>query len=222
MAHTFRPLKPLLIASLALVLTACAGPAPIGTDPALTATERDAIQASAPRPDIAPADQLRATTVTYTVEAPLAFMVEWHGSVPLQDLLERSGEIPNVVGTELLVGQAWAGAGVRRRVLLEGGDTALEDLLADDLPRSFHYIAWNYTADAARFVEYGVGEFSMRAIDSNTTEVTWTYAFKPRGILGRVFVGRWVNSTWRTWMEDVAKRSTDQAEADYRASQVSG
>lgn len=145
-------------------------------------------------------------------------MVDWHGSVPLQDLLERSGEIPNVVGTELVVGEAWSGAGVRRRVSLEGGDTALEDLITDDLPRSFRYIAWNYTADAARFVEYGVGEFTMQAVDADTTEVTWSYAFKPRGFFGRLFVGRWVNSTWRAWMEDVAERSTARAEADFRTS----
>ncbi len=207
----------LLALMAALTLGACAPYSPIGADPRLSPAERDAAQTQARRPEIAPADQLRSTTVTFRVDVPLDFMVQWHGRVPLEDLIENSGEAPDVVGTELLTGGSFAGSGARRRVLLEGGDTALEDLITDDLPRSYRYIAWNYTADAARLVEYGVGEFSMLAVDADTTEVTWTYAFKPRGLMGWLFVGGWVNSTWLDWMEDVAARTIDRAEADYLA-----
>ena len=199
---------------LATMLSACSPPTAIGVDPALSPQERDRIQTDAPRPEIAPAEQLRRTTLSFTVNVPVAFMADWFGSVPLQDMVEATDAIPRVVETQLLT-EAWAGAGARRRIILENGDTALEDILVDDLPRSFRYIAWNYTTDAARFVEYGVGEFSMAPTGDHQTRVTWTYAFKPRCLLGRVFIGRFVETTWSDWMQGAAQAMSEHAEEAY-------
>ena len=204
---------------VAITLIACSGPEAVGADPLISQAERDRVQANTPLPQQVSAAQLRSNTVVFKVEVPIEYMVSWYGSVPLEDIVERSGDVPNVIGTELL-STTWSGAGSRRRVLMEGGDTALEEILNDDLPASFRYIVWNYTADAASYVEYGQGEFSMMAIDTNSTEVRWEYAFKPQGVLGRLFLGRWVNTTWSAWMNEVADAMAQRAEADYQASLV--
>lgn len=196
-------------------LAACAAPAAIGTDPALSPEERDRIQRAAARPDIAPGEALRAVTLSFTVEVPLAQMTAWFATAPLEDIAGGTSDIPAVARTELLT-ERWGGANARRRVILDDGSTALEDILVDDLPARFRYIAWNYTSDAARFVEYGVGEFRLSDADDGRTRVDWTYAFKPRGALGRMLVGRFVNTTWRAWMESAAAAMADGAEADYR------
>ncbi len=52
---------------------------------------------------------------------------------------------------------AWCNPGNRRRVERDDDTTALEQVLNNELPHRFHYVVWNYTSDAAKYVDMGGG-----------------------------------------------------------------
>ncbi len=193
-----------------LLISACAGPVAVGYAPGTSAEQRDALHRSTPPPKVAEPSSLVAVTVEEVFEVPQSTVDAWFVDKPIESVLTGTDTIPAVLGTVPL-SNGWGSPGDRRRVELEDDSTALEQVLANEMPGRFHYVVWNYTSDAARYVDYGVGEFRFVA-EGETTRVKWTYAFKPKK---RLFAGplrRFVEGDYRTFMEESLQHMKDDVE----------
>ncbi|NUP05996.1 MAG: hypothetical protein HOW73_08050 [Polyangiaceae bacterium] len=191
--------KALSFALASLTLLACASPPAIGYEPQTTPAERDELHRTTPIPATASIDELTSTTVTAVFDVPQEYMTAWFTELPLDKALPGTDELPGVARTEPLTEGPWGVKGARRRVVLKDDSTALEQIVEVELPNRVQYVVWNYTSDAAKYVEYGIGEFRfVRAGDK--TEVHWTYAFSARGWPASWFLGGFVDGDYRDMM----------------------
>lgn len=95
------------------------------------------------------------------IDAPLECYVEWTSNASLEEVLQGSDDVPRVVATEAVIG-VWDQVGARRRVVLEDGNYAAEEILANDGPSRFRYQVWGYTSPVPRLmIDYAVGEFDI-------------------------------------------------------------
>jgi hypothetical protein len=196
---------------LAASVAGCATATPIGAGPDMTPAMRDYFQRTTPRPVLEDSPD----TITSTVEEDLPIGVEaWSRSLgegKLEDILVGTKGIPKVIRTENL-SASWGQPGSRRRVVLEDGNSALEELLEDRRPSLYLYEVWNFTSDAGKYVHYAFGRFEMSG-DATRTHVRWTYAFRPRGGVSAFFVGSFVHGEYHQWMEACMQRMKAKAVA---------
>lgn len=179
----------------------------------LAMAARPAPAPDTPLPTIDPDEKLRIAQHEVVIEASVAETYAWWRQRTLSELAVETDIIPSVERTEFLRGDEWQGVGTRRRVHLSDGSTATEEILADEGPARFRYQVFGYTSSAARFVEYAVGEFRLSATEDDYTRVVWTYKFRPRTLLGRMFLGGWVKRNWSPWMEGYLANLKRGAEA---------
>lgn len=212
MTRTF----PLLV--LSLTLFACAAPTAVGYAPGTSATERDRLHRTTPTPQVEPIEELTATTVTADFDAPLTYMTQWFTDLDLTQVMTGTDELPAVTGTVMLSDGPWGAVGSRRRVALSDNSTALEQIVEAQLPGRVRYVVWNYTSDAASYVEYGVGEFRFEAV-GDKTRVNWTYGFSARGWPASWFIGDFVNGDYRDMMVVSLKQMKDSAELSWQNAQ---
>ncbi|MEN0060893.1 MAG: SRPBCC family protein [Myxococcota bacterium] len=172
-----------------------------------------------PLPEIDPDNKLRIAHHEVIIEVPVDELYAWWRQATLAELAVETEVIPKVERTEFLRGDVWQGQGTRRRVFLEDGSVATEEILADEGPARFRYQVFGYTSSAARFVEYGVGEFNLTPEGAEATRVQWTYKFRPQTMVGKLFLGGWVRRNWSPWMEGYLDNMKTGAEAAIRASQ---
>lgn len=195
-----RPMKAafsLLFSSLTLL--ACASPTAVGYEPQTSPAERDRLHRVTPIPEALPIAELTSTTVTVVFDVPQEHMTEWFVELQLDKALPGTEELPGVLRTEPLSSGPWGVPGARRRVVLKDDSTALEQIVEAELPKRVRYVVWNYTSDAAKYVEYGVGEFRFIP-KGHKTEVQWTYAFSPRGWPASWLLGSFVEGDYRDMM----------------------
>ncbi len=190
----------LVLALSSQALFACAAPTAVGYEPGTTPAARDKLQRETPAPEIAPMEDLTSTTVEAVFDLPADEVSEWFEKLPLDKALPGTPEVPGVERTEPLTNGRWGTVGQRRRVVLKDGSTALEEIVESELPKRVRYVVWNYTTDAAAYVEYGVGEFRF-APAGDKTKVEWTYAFASRGWPASWFLPGFVNGDYRAMME---------------------
>lgn len=204
-------------AALLSLLAGCASPQAVGHGSGPSTDELDALHRSMPRPEPAPIAELTATTVTATFDVPYAYMMEWFTELPLREALPGTDKIPGVQATEALTAGPWGEPGARRRVLLNDGSMALEEIVEAELPERVRYVVWNYTSRAARQLDYGVGEFRFQD-EGARTHVEWTYAFAPRGWPATWFLRGFVNGAYHEMMEVSITAMKAQAERSYAGS----
>ena len=178
---------------------ACAAPVAVGYEAETSPAERDRLHRQLERPPSIDPVELTSTTITGTLPAPIDFVRDWFVPFPLDRAIPGTEEIPGVDRTELLT-QAWGSPGDRRRVVLKDGGTALEEVVINEMPRRFRYVVWNYNADAARYIRFGVGEWQFTE-QGDQTAVTWTYGFQPRGWPASWLLPSFVDGDYREFME---------------------
>ena len=109
--------------------------------------------------------------VSRTVEA-----VRAAANRPLEEQINKSDELPGIVGTYPLTPGEFGGTGSRRLDCLTDGSTLVEQVLFSD-PHRFRYIVWNYTSEKAAAVSYGIGEFVYEEHADAQTRIRWSYSF---------------------------------------------
>lgn len=82
------------------------------------------------------------------------------------------------------------------------------------MPHRFRYVVWNYHAKAARYIRYGVGEFSFEE-DGNQTHVRWTYGFQPRGWPASWLLPGLVRGDYQDFMKSCLQAIIEASEEDY-------
>jgi hypothetical protein len=131
---------------------------------------------------VRPADKLAWHQEQVTIPLPPPEVNARLDGVPLESLVQGTGRIPAVVGTEALNDVPFPSPGARRRVMLADGNTAVEEVIENRPDGYFSYKVWAYTLRAARPIEYGKGEFWYLPADhGQATIVRWRYSFKLRG-----------------------------------------
>jgi Polyketide cyclase / dehydrase and lipid transport len=137
------------------------------------------------------------------VNAPRERFLAWASGTELGDLLRGDNGLPSVVRTDPLRGDPDPGqdrTGHRRRIVLGDGHFTAEEILVDQ-PDVFRYIVWGYTNYAGLLIDHAIGEFRFEPLGERT-RVSWTYSFRPRPVLARPFLSRFVHTTWARLMRD--------------------
>jgi hypothetical protein len=180
-------------------MMACGSPS--GVSPPINAAERDRLESAMPRPPIEDGGHF-ASVVEGDVPIAAADYCDSFQKTPLEDILTvRTANIPRVTRTEPLRGTWWT-PGARRRVVLEDGNSAVEEIIGRQCPGTFRYEVWNYTNDAGKYVKYAVGEFVVSP-HQGATHVRWTYWFRPRGWPATWLLGSFVHGEYHDFMTQV-------------------
>jgi hypothetical protein len=127
-----------------------------------------------PAPSVAAPEALATRTEEVTIARPLA-VVRRAIEKPLEDIVAKTSSLPSVSGDYVLTPGAF---GI---TCLTDGSTLVEQVLERaETEGTFHfrYVVWNYTSEAARPVQYGVGDFLYADLGDGRTRVIWTYSFK--------------------------------------------
>lgn len=132
--------------------------------------------------------------------------LSWAESAPLQDVLGGRSDLPAVVSTEPISG-TWNHAGARRRIVLDDGGEAIEEVLVDGLQPSgehvFRYRVTAYTHVVRWVIDHAIGEFVTSEPEPGAAEIRWTYRYHPRSALLRPAVALFVRRTWAPYMREV-------------------
>lgn len=116
--------------------------------------------------------------VVYDVTLPIDLAVlfrRWYGPIP------PIAEVRDQVG-------AWATAGQTRTVVLRGGGSMREELVATDAPASFDYRLTEIRGPLAPLVDHVEGRWQLDAAGPGATTVTWSWRLHPRSALARPVV----------------------------------
>jgi hypothetical protein len=156
-----------------------------------------------PRPQPAESGYI-SHTESILIGAPPVEFRDWAHRTELEDLGLESERLPSVVRTEMIRG-SWdpdhARVGARRRVVLDDGHFAAEEILVDEADR-FRYIVWGYTNYGRLMIDHAIGEFHYDEEEGAKTAVTWTYSFLPRSALARPALSWFVRSIWAELMRN--------------------
>lgn len=165
-----------------------------------------------PRPEPAEGGYL-SHTESIRIDAPLDAFRQWVNHTELNDLLVQSGNLPSVARTEVIGGTFDPGhdrVGARRRVVLDDGHFTAEEVLVDQ-PEVFRYVVWGYTNYARLMIDHAIGEFDFQD-EGGRTRLTWTYSFRPRSVIVRPFLARFVRGTWADLMRKTLRAMRDGGE----------
>ncbi|HYW58271.1 MAG TPA: SRPBCC family protein [Polaromonas sp.] len=119
-------------------------------------------------------------SVVFDVRIPASEFNARLAAAPLARLLPGTPKIAAVVDTRNLTQIPFGTPGGPRVVCLGDGSTAVEEAISNLPGKHFQYKVWNYTTEAAKPIEYGIGKFELQPVEANLTRVTWTYSFKLR------------------------------------------
>jgi len=216
-----------LLGILVTGLAACSS-APVGSDPSLTAAQRDLAQREMKRPSAAP-DGPHDTDETVIVESDLPIPFDqfsrWFaekGASEFSVFMTGTSAVPPIrlvaqpdngaARTDALTG-GWRNAGDRRRLVFADGTSALEEITADPSPQRFQYEVWNITNDTGRYITYALSEFRFSGSEGGT-RIRWEYAFRRRGWPDGWFISRFVHRDFKQFMEATLTAMQVQARAE--------
>jgi hypothetical protein len=134
-------------------------------------------------PGVAPVEQLVSHTEQIEIGRPLRVVADVAQNMSLARTIHNPKGLPGIAGTYLLTKTSgkFGAPGSRQLDCLTDGSTLVEQVLdRTQTERVYHfrYVVWHYTTDAARAVDYGVGEFSFTATGPKSTHVLWIYSFQ--------------------------------------------
>lgn len=144
------------------------------------------------------------------IDLPVEQYHEWSSNTPLEAVLTETSGIPSVLRTEMIQG-TWNQVGARRRVVLNDGHFAAEEVLVNEQPGLFRYAVWGYTNYARFAVDYAVGEFQFEDV-SGKTHIRWTYSFHKNSILSDIFLPNFVQSNWAAYMRNALQTMKHESE----------
>ena len=187
---------------------------PVGHARSLTPGERDSAHRTMPRPVPKHGQHYVEHTETATVAVPPDALLQWVVMTPLEDVLTGFGDLPPVTHTVLLT-DTWGDAESRRRVELEGGDSALEELVSYEPGRRFEYVVWNFTNRARLATDFAVADFVVEPADGGS-RLIWTYRFSPRGSVSKGILERFVRDQYAGFMRECMANIERLAVAELR------
>ncbi len=149
-------------------------------------------------PDLAPADKYLTNTETTVLETSVPEAWAFWRATPVTDFVEQTDRIPAIASFEVLKG-TWGEPGSIRRVIFEGGGSALERVLTST-ETEFSYQIWNIDTGSGRFINHIYGKFNAQAV-GNGTQITWSYNIKPNVFLARPFISSFLRNDFEPFME---------------------
>jgi hypothetical protein len=102
--------------------------------------------------------------------------------------------------TATIVSGQWPQVGAVRWVQQEDGNFVYERVIEANAT-GFSYQIWGMTAPAGRFVDYGRASFVVVPLTENTSKLTWTYELRPKSLLVRPIIDRFVSKDFSAFME---------------------
>lgn len=157
-----------------------------------------------------------SVTRSITIAAPRAEVIRWNSDpdMTLEDLIEPVEGVPQVVGTDELIGDWDPSAdrtGARRRVRFADGHTLAEEVLVDS-DGTFGYMIWGFTDHRRLAVREGAAQFDF-VEDGDVTHVSWTYTLWPTTALVRPVLRGFLDGSMAAMMEGTLSAMRDGVEA---------
>jgi hypothetical protein len=188
MPFSHRNFASLLLASSLLSLGACSVNPP-NVAPDMTAP-----------PAIANDDNYVSHVATRTVNWDRASFRRWLEKEQMVSFLPKDQGIPGVTGTTAMRG-TWGQNGSVRRVSLDNGHYAFDQVTLNQQPDLFQYQVYGFTNEAARVAQYIRAEFKYSEPSPGVTTLQWTYSMRPNSALTKLLVESYVNNKLRPYME---------------------
>ncbi|MEV4420058.1 SRPBCC family protein [Patulibacter sp. NPDC049589] len=154
----------------------------------------------------------KSVPVTVTATARVSPQRCFDAIVPidLAAMMQGYGPLPAVRGTRDQVGP-WDTPGSTRVVELADGNELSERIVAVASPEAFHYRVGPMTGPLGRVVDHIDGSFLLSQGPAGSTEVSWTYDFRPRR--GAALAVRALAPLWRRYAAQSLARAVATAEA---------
>lgn len=165
-----------------------------------------------PAPELADSGYV-AYTSEVVVPVERSVLRAWITDNELVTFLRPSGSIPGVVDTTMLEGEWFTTTG-KRRVNLEGGQSAVERIVATNDDR-FFYQVWGFTTPARYLVDHAVGEMLYQVTGENETTLTWTYRMLPRTFFTRPLLEGFMANEFGPFMDQGLAAMAQAAEAEF-------
>lgn len=132
------------------------------------------------------------------INIPVHLFVEWCAKTPLEEMLNGVKGMEAVARTEMISG-TWGEVGARRRVVLESGHQAAQEILESNWPWLLRYQLWGFTNQGRLLSKYAIGE--IRSTESQCgVHIIWTYQFQKRSQLMSPVLSLFVRTTWANFM----------------------
>jgi len=126
-------------------------------------------------------------------------LLKWIINVPLEKVLLGTEKIARVTHSGPL-SRGFGYPASRRRVVLEDGNTALEEVIEVENGKSFRYMVWNFTNSARLATDYALAEFRITE-NSGGSLLTWTYSFQKKNDLTGFMLRRFVENDFTGYMQ---------------------
>lgn len=149
-------------------------------------------------PDLASAGKYQTNTETTVLNAPLSEAWAFWRQNSITDFLEPTDRIPEIAGFEVLKGN-WGEPGSIRRVIFQGGGSALERVLTST-DSEFSYQIWNIETSSGRFINHIYGKFEAQPVEGGT-EINWSYNVKPVAFFARPSIASFLRNDFAPFME---------------------
>jgi hypothetical protein len=107
----------------------------------------------------------------------------------------------------------WARVGETRRHLLTDGTSVHEELTAFARDEYYAYRITDFEGTFGKLVSEALGEWRFDWRGPELTEIAWTYAFTPSGLVQRLIVSMIVKLLWAGYLQAGLKQVKEQAEA---------
>lgn len=149
-------------------------------------------------PDLASAGKYQSNTETTVLNAPVGEAWAFWRANPITDFVEPTDRIPEIAGFDVLQGN-WGEPGSIRRVIFQGGGSALERVLTST-DSEFSYQIWNIETSSGRFIDHIYGKFEAQPVEGGTA-INWSYNVKPAAFFARPSIASFLRHDFAPFME---------------------
>ncbi|MEM7373692.1 MAG: SRPBCC family protein [Bacteroidota bacterium] len=119
-------------------------------------------------------------------------------SEKLPEWLKKVGMIPGAKHVEEL-DDSYDKIGQQRKVIFEGGSSAVEQLLTRNFPMNYSYKINQFSNFLKNMSDAAYGELFFDTVDAQT-RITWVYSFTYKNVLARMFLSLFLSVSYKKFM----------------------
>jgi hypothetical protein len=119
-------------------------------------------------------------------------------STKLPEWLKKSGLVPGAESVELL-DASYDQIGQQRKVIFQGGASAVEELLTRNLPVNYSYKINQFSNFLKKMSDAAYGQLFFDTVGEQT-RITWAYSFTYKNVFARIFLSSFLTFSYRKFM----------------------
>lgn len=131
----------------------------------------------------------------------------------LPKFLKKYGPVHAVTGAKMHKGP-WSVPGAYRTLHFDSGDTLREELLVFQPFSYFAYCISDFSNVTKYLCHIAYGEFNFKPLNG-TTQVSWTYSFKPRNFLTSILLSAFMSLYFKKYMQQGLQLAKEDIERQH-------